>query len=50
MYVPTFWDWATFIGSMGLFVTLFFIFIRILPMISIFEMKQILDKPEAASE
>ena len=39
IYTPTFWDWATFIGTMGLFLTLFFLFIRFLPAISIFEMR-----------
>lgn len=39
MYYPTIWDWATFAGSIGLFLTLFFLFIRFLPMISIFEMR-----------
>lgn len=39
MYVPTFWDYSTFIGSLGLFATLLFLFIRFLPMISIFEMR-----------
>ena len=39
MYSPTIWDWATFAGSIGLFLTLFFLFIRFLPMISIFEMR-----------
>jgi hypothetical protein len=42
MYAPTFWDWATFIGTLGLFLTLFFLFIRFLPAISIFEMRTIL--------
>ena len=37
MYWPTAWDWATFAGSIGLFVMLLFLFIRFLPMISIFE-------------
>ena len=45
MYYPTIWDWMTFIGTIGMFVTLFFLFIRFLPMISIFEMRTIL--PEA---
>ena len=45
MYYPTRWDWMTFIGTIGLFVTLFFLFIRVLPMISIFEMRTIV--PEA---
>jgi molybdopterin-containing oxidoreductase family membrane subunit len=39
MYEPTIWDWATFIGSLGLFFSLFFLFIRFLPMISISEMR-----------
>jgi Ni/Fe-hydrogenase subunit HybB-like protein len=39
MYYPTFWDFSTFIGTIGLFVTLFFVFVRVLPMISIFEMR-----------
>ena len=45
MYYPTIWDWSTFIGTLGLFVTLLFLFIRVLPMISIFEMRTLL--PEA---
>ena len=39
---------STFIGTLGLFVALMFLFIRVLPMISIFEMRQIL--PEAKVE
>ena len=40
MYMPTFWDWSTFIGTIGLFAALMFLFIRLLPMISIFEMRE----------
>ena len=39
MYYPTIWDFATFFGTVGLFVTLMFLFVRLLPMISIFEMR-----------
>jgi molybdopterin-containing oxidoreductase family membrane subunit len=39
MYSPTFWDWSLYIGTMGLFGCLLFLFIRFLPMISIFEMR-----------
>jgi Ni/Fe-hydrogenase subunit HybB-like protein len=39
MYYPTRWDWATYIGTFGLFFTLFFLFIRFLPMISIVEVR-----------
>jgi Ni/Fe-hydrogenase subunit HybB-like protein len=46
MYYPTIWDWATFAGSIGLFLALFFLFIRFLPMISIFEMRGLVHKVE----
>jgi molybdopterin-containing oxidoreductase family membrane subunit len=45
MYYPTFWDFSTFFGTIGLFVTLMFLFVRVLPMISIFEMRTLV--PEA---
>ena len=48
MYYPTRWDYGTFLGSIGLFLTLLFLFIRFLPMISIFEMRTLL--PEAEVE
>jgi len=48
MYYPTVWDWATFLGSIALFITLFLTFIRLLPSISMFEMKHILQKPEVS--
>jgi molybdopterin-containing oxidoreductase family membrane subunit len=41
MYYPTFWDWSTYIGSIGLFFSLLFLFIRVLPLISIFEMREL---------
>ncbi len=44
MYYPTFWDWAMYAGSIGLFVMLFLLFIRFLPMISIFEMRTLLSE------
>jgi molybdopterin-containing oxidoreductase family membrane subunit len=43
-YTPTFWDWATFIGTIGLFITLLFLFIRFLPIISIFEMRGLISE------
>src|SRR5256884_347993 len=40
-YTPTVWDWATFIGTIGMFVTLLFLFVRVLPAISIAEMREL---------
>jgi Ni/Fe-hydrogenase subunit HybB-like protein len=45
MYYPTVWDFSTFFGTIGLFLMLLFLFLRVLPMISIFEMRTLL--PEA---
>ncbi len=44
LYSPTMWDIATFVGSIGLFFALLFLFIRFLPMISIFEMRELLER------
>jgi Ni/Fe-hydrogenase subunit HybB-like protein len=47
MYYPTRWDYATFFGSIGLFLALVFLFIRFLPLLSIFEMRTLVgSKPE----
>ncbi|MGZ8433446.1 MAG: NrfD/PsrC family molybdoenzyme membrane anchor subunit, partial [Candidatus Binatia bacterium] len=49
-YLPTIWDWATFAGTLGLFLTLVFLFIRFLPMISIFEIRTLLPEAEIRKE
>jgi Ni/Fe-hydrogenase subunit HybB-like protein len=41
MYYPTVWDWATYIGTIGFFLTLIFLFVRFLPAIAISEMKEL---------
>lgn len=46
MYYPTRWDFGMFFGTIGLFVSLLFLFLRFLPMISIFEMRTILPQAE----
>jgi molybdopterin-containing oxidoreductase family membrane subunit len=46
MYSPTIWDVATYVGTLGLFFFLFFLFIRSMPMISIFEVRTLLPQAE----
>ena len=41
MYSGTFWDRLTFVGTIGLFLTLIFLFVRVLPMISMFELRHL---------
>jgi Ni/Fe-hydrogenase subunit HybB-like protein len=47
MYYPTVWDWSTYIGTIGLFFALLFLFLRFLPVISIFEMRTLVEKTES---
>jgi Ni/Fe-hydrogenase subunit HybB-like protein len=45
-YAGTFWDWSLFIGTLGFFFALIFLFIRVLPIISIFEMRELVAEQE----
>ena len=50
MYYPTRWDWFTYVGTIGFFVMAMYLFIRFLPMISIFEMQTLLPEAEVEAE
>jgi Ni/Fe-hydrogenase subunit HybB-like protein len=50
MYYPTIWDWATYVGTIGLFFAMLFLFLRFLPMISIFEMRELVSETESRRE
>jgi Ni/Fe-hydrogenase subunit HybB-like protein len=50
MYRGTRWDYAVFVGTLGLFVTLVLLFIRLLPSISIFEMRTLLPQAKVGGE
>jgi hypothetical protein len=49
MFIPTIWDWATLFGSVGLFLTLLFLFVRFFPMISISESRELVAEPAKAN-
>ena len=44
MYAPTIWDWGALTGALGFFVACMFLFIRFLPMISVFELRGLVTK------
>lgn len=44
IYGPTLWDWLTLLGSLGLFFTMQFLFMRLLPMIPISEVRELLHR------
>jgi molybdopterin-containing oxidoreductase family membrane subunit len=39
-YHPTFWDWSLFAGMFGVFLVPFLLFVRFLPVVSAFEVKE----------
>ncbi|PZR83465.1 MAG: hydrogenase [Hyphomicrobiales bacterium] len=47
---PTFWDWATLFGTVGLFVFGILLCVRFLPVISMFEMRALLQRRPAQGE
>jgi molybdopterin-containing oxidoreductase family membrane subunit len=50
MYSGTMFDWSMYLGTIGLFLTLLFLFIRVLPMISIFEMRTLVPEAEIKTD
>ncbi len=50
MYTGTIWDWSMFVGTIGLFMTLLFLFVRFLPVISIFEMRTLVPEAKVTHE
>jgi molybdopterin-containing oxidoreductase family membrane subunit len=50
MYHGTKYDWSMYLGTIGLFLTLLFLFVRVLPMISIFEMRTLVPEAEVKDE
>jgi molybdopterin-containing oxidoreductase family membrane subunit len=48
MYFPSKWDWMTLFGSVGLFLTLLFLFLRVLPAISMTEVRAVIAKHKEA--
>jgi Ni/Fe-hydrogenase subunit HybB-like protein len=49
-YSATFWDYSTFIGTLGLFVMLIFLFVRGLPAIAISEMRELVHEESHANK
>jgi len=41
MYDPTIFDWSTLLGTMGFFLLCFFLFVRLVPMISMSEVREL---------
>jgi molybdopterin-containing oxidoreductase family membrane subunit len=49
-YSGTIWDYVVFIGTIGFFVMMMFLFVRLLPAISISEVRTLLPQAEVKEE
>jgi Ni/Fe-hydrogenase subunit HybB-like protein len=47
VFYPTLWDWAALAGTIGLFLTLFFLFLRFAPIVSIAEMREVVEREKS---
>ncbi len=50
VYNPTIWDILVFVGTIGVFLSLLFLFVRLLPAISAFEMRELVHHEAKHSE
>ena len=42
VFFPTVWDWAALAGTIGLFLTMFFLFLRFAPIVSMAEVREVI--------
>jgi Ni/Fe-hydrogenase subunit HybB-like protein len=47
VFYPTVWDWAALAGTIGLFLTLFFLFLRFAPIVSLSEVREIVEEEKS---
>lgn len=47
-YTPTFFDWSILLGTVGMFLTMFLLAVRSVPLVSMYEMRELIAKQEAA--
>jgi Ni/Fe-hydrogenase subunit HybB-like protein len=47
LFFPTFWDWSMLFGSLGLFAFMFLIFVRLVPSVSMHEVRHLLHEEAA---
>jgi len=50
LFIPTLWDWVFLLGSLSTFAWLFLVFVRLLPAISISEMRELVRESAEGSE
>jgi molybdopterin-containing oxidoreductase family membrane subunit len=49
LFLPTAWDWITTFGSLGLFALMYLVFVRLVPVVSMHEVRKLVAEETAAS-
>ena len=44
LFIPTVWDWVTTFGSLGLFALMYLVFVRLVPVVSMHEVRKLIDE------
>ena len=44
LFLPTAWDWITTFGSLGLFALMYLVFVRLIPVVSMHEVRKLVDE------
>jgi Ni/Fe-hydrogenase subunit HybB-like protein len=47
LFLPTIWDWITTFGSLGLFALMYLVFVRLLPVVSMHEVRKLANEEAA---
>ncbi len=47
LFLPTVWDWITTFGSLGLFALMYLIFVRLIPVVSMHEVRKLVSEEAA---
>jgi Ni/Fe-hydrogenase subunit HybB-like protein len=44
LFLPTAWDWITTFGSLGMFALMYLLFVRLIPVVSMHEVRKLIDE------
>jgi molybdopterin-containing oxidoreductase family membrane subunit len=47
LFLPTVWDWITTFGSLGLFALMYLVFVRLLPVVSMHEVRKLVAEEQS---
>jgi molybdopterin-containing oxidoreductase family membrane subunit len=48
LFIPTIWDWITTLGSLGLFALMYLVFVRLVPVVSMHEVRRLVAEEQSS--